>query len=163
MRYFAYGSNMCSARLRRRTPSARARGVARLTAHVLRFHKRGRDGSSKCDAYYTGGQGDIVIGVIYDIDDTERPDLDRAEDLGEGYRRDCLTVQTEDGAAEAWVYRALPGMIDPSLPPFTWYVRYVLAGASEHAFPSDYVEAIERVAAVADPDEARAALHRRTM
>ena len=48
--YFAYGSNLHPERLRERVPSAESLGVARLEAHVLRFHKRGRDGSGKCDA-----------------------------------------------------------------------------------------------------------------
>lgn len=48
MRYFAYGSNLCVRRLRRRVPSARALGPARLDGWTLRWHKRGEDGSGKC-------------------------------------------------------------------------------------------------------------------
>ena len=46
---FAYGSNMPSARLRGRCPSARAIGIAELRGHELRWHKRSKDGSGKCD------------------------------------------------------------------------------------------------------------------
>ena len=47
---FAYGSNMPSARLRGRCPSARAIGIAELRGHELRWHKRSKDGSGKCDS-----------------------------------------------------------------------------------------------------------------
>jgi hypothetical protein len=49
--YFAYGSNMETARLRERMPSAKPLGVAKLSGHELRFHKRSKDGSGKCNAF----------------------------------------------------------------------------------------------------------------
>lgn len=51
--YFAYGSNMLTERLIARTPSARPVGTSLLPGHRLTFHKRGRDGSGKCDAFET--------------------------------------------------------------------------------------------------------------
>ena len=50
MLYFAYGSNLSSARMAARVPSARVVARAQLPGHALRFHKVGRDGSAKCDA-----------------------------------------------------------------------------------------------------------------
>ena len=49
MRYFAYGSNMSSRRLRERMPGARAESRAILPCHRLAWHKIGKDGSGKCD------------------------------------------------------------------------------------------------------------------
>ena len=63
--YFAYGSNLHPARLAARTPSCHALGRAVLARHVLRFHKRGRDGSAKCDAWFTGDPTDRLYGVVY--------------------------------------------------------------------------------------------------
>jgi len=165
MQYFAYGSNMCAARLRSRTPSAMALGTARLPGYVLRFQKRGRDGSAKCDAEQTGRAADTVLGVVYHVDDAEMADLDRAEDLGEGYRRERLTVLPQGDSAEinAWTYLALPQAIDQSLSPFDWYVEYVLAGAREHQLPESYVRAIEEVGTLSDTDLDRAAFHRRVL
>ena len=74
LRYFAYGSNLSTPRLRGRVPSACKLGVATLAAHRLVFHKLGRDGSAKCDALYTGRQEDIVRGVVF-----EMPLRDRAK------------------------------------------------------------------------------------
>jgi gamma-glutamylcyclotransferase len=53
MRYFAYGSNMCSGRLRARVTCDFVT-TAKLAGYQLRFHKLSRDGSSKCDAFRTG-------------------------------------------------------------------------------------------------------------
>ena len=56
--YFAYGSNCNQAIMEKkgviaRTPSARPVGTSLLPGHRLTFHKRGRDGSGKCDAFET--------------------------------------------------------------------------------------------------------------
>lgn len=56
VKYFAYGSNMCSGRLSERV-SCTFVAVARLAGHQLRFHKVSKDGSSKCDAFHTAGRG----------------------------------------------------------------------------------------------------------
>ncbi len=53
MLYFSYGSNMSSRRLLSRVPSARFITSASLPGHALHFHKKGLDGSAKCDAYET--------------------------------------------------------------------------------------------------------------
>jgi hypothetical protein len=45
--------------------------------------------------------------------------------------------------------------IDDWLYPYTWYKRFVAAGAREHGFPPAYVAEIEGVRA--DPDGARIA------
>lgn len=154
IRVFAYGSNLSTRRLRRRTPSAQPVGRASLPAHVLRFHKRGRDGSAKADAFLTGDAADVVHGVLYDVDIAELPVLDRAEG---GYGADPLTVLHDHASVAARVYRALPAWIDESIRPFDWYVRYVLEGAREHGLPTAWIRAIERVASIRDPDAARAA------
>lgn len=44
---FAYGSNMPTARIRARCPSAVAMGVAELRGYELRWHKISNDGSGK--------------------------------------------------------------------------------------------------------------------
>lgn len=155
--YFAYGSNMSTARLRARTPSARALGTAALSGHVLRFHKRSKDQSGKCDAFETGDDADRVIGVLYAIDPTERHNLDAAEGLNKGYRDATVTVLDAQGRRmKALVYLATPDFIDDSLRPYTWYKHHVLTGAFEHRLPADYViEFVESAEAQPDPDEER--------
>lgn len=150
--YFAYGSNMCTGRLRRRAPSARPIGTGYVTGRRLTFEKVSRDGSGKCDAC-AGSPGDRVFGVLFEISLAEKPTLDRAEGLGAGYAEETVSVVTASGPVEASTYIATAR--DPAVRPYHWYKRYVLAGATEHALPADYVARIEAVSSVEDPDAAR--------
>jgi hypothetical protein len=77
--YFAYGSNMCTQRLRGVAPSAKPVAVARLAAHELRFDKRSTDGSGKCDAFATNNPANSVLGVVFEIDPEDRVRLERHE------------------------------------------------------------------------------------
>ncbi|WP_116473083.1 gamma-glutamylcyclotransferase [Zobellella maritima] len=154
MNYFAYGSNMSLARLRRRVPSARSLGAYKLTGHALRFHKRGRDGSAKCDAYATGDDSDHLLGVLFDISESDKKTLDIAEGLGQGYSEKEVAVTDQNGLAVlAITYYATH--IDDALAPYGWYKAHVLAGAREAGLPAAYIRQIEVVAAVVDPDRAR--------
>jgi len=141
MLYFAYGSNMSTARLVARAPSARLRGTATLRGYVLRFHKRGKDGTAKCDAFGTDGREDVVLGVLFDIsDEADWAALDRAE---RGYRRDDVEVECGGELERAATYRALPDWIDANLLPSAKYRAYVAGGAREHGLPADYIANIE--------------------
>jgi hypothetical protein len=154
MYYFAYGSNMSLRRLRERVPSAVKQGNASLAGHVLRFHKRGRDGSAKCDAQQTGNPTHRVLGVIFDIDPAEKPELDRQEGLGRGYAIKSVQVLSADGRRiKAYTYTAT--LIDANLRPFAWYKEHVLRGALENRLEADYVQTIREITAVVDPDPDR--------
>jgi hypothetical protein len=138
--YFAYGSNMLTAWLRTRTPSCRAMGTATLSNHVLRFHKRSQDNSGKCNAFHTGNADDRVIGVLFRIDASERPELDKAEGLGKGYDEAWVTVIDGDGRRKkALTYLAAPDFVDDTLQPYSWYKDFVLSGATEHGIPVEYI------------------------
>jgi cation transport regulator ChaC len=154
--YFAYGSNMWTARLRTRTPGCVPLGIATLPGHALRFHKRSNDGSGKCNAF-AGGNDNEVVGVLFRIDPAELTELDRAEGAGAGYERAMVTVIDETGRSQkVLTYLATPDYIDDSLKPYGWYKDVVLAGAREHGLPSDYIaDQIQSVEAVEDPDKTR--------
>lgn len=154
MYYFAYGSNMSLPRLRARVPSARVVSVALLRRHRLVFHKRGRDGSAKCDACHSGDPRDVVHGVLFRIDPRHKPGLDGHEGLGDGYAQKQVRVERPDGGAiTAVTYYATH--IDLTLYPFDWYKEHVLRGAIEHALPPAYRRMIEAVVAIDDPDPER--------
>ncbi|WP_227539352.1 MULTISPECIES: gamma-glutamylcyclotransferase family protein [Marinobacter] len=91
---------MSQRRLQARVPSARFVAVAGLPAHRLRFHKSAGDGSAKCDAEETGNPDDLVIGVVYEIVDAEKPDLDRHEALGFGYDENEAVESIDDPKPE---------------------------------------------------------------
>lgn len=154
--YFAYGSNMSVRRLRQRVPAARALAAATLFGHELRFHKRGRDGSGKCDAWLSDKDDSRVCGVLFDIPRAGKADLDRIEGLGTGYGEKTVQVRRVDGHwAAASTYYAID--IDEHLHPFCWYRHHVLAGAREFHLPADYISAIEAIDVVVDTDTVRRA------
>jgi len=146
--YFAYGSNMVTARLRERAPSATPIGIGRLPGHVLSWDKRSRDGSGKCDAEATGRNGDVIWGVLFELDAQDKPALDRAEGVGVGYVETLVTILTDHGAVDALTYCATEK--DPALRPYRWYKALVVAGAREHQLPADYRRQLELVETVSD-------------
>ena len=150
---FSYGSNMSSARLRDRVPSARFVAVAILPAYRLRFHKVSSDGSGKCDALETGNYNDRVFGVVYELADDEKLSLDSMEGLRFGYDEKVVEVITEQGKLNILMYFAT--RVNSSLKPYCWYKEHVLIGAREHGLPPEYIAQIEAIAAVEDPDVTR--------
>jgi AIG2-like family len=156
MLYFAYGSNMCTGRLRRRVPSATVVRIAKLTGYSFRFHKRSRDGSGKGDAFETGDATDFVWGVIFEIDERQKPTLEEAEGLGAGYAEKVATVLDENGQEYRVVlYVADAASIDDALRPYTWYKRFVVDGARQHALPNEYIEGVAASPEVEDADRER--------
>ncbi|WLB57433.1 gamma-glutamylcyclotransferase family protein [Bradyrhizobium japonicum] len=155
IKYFAYGSNMCSGRLGARI-SCTFVTIGKLVGHQLRFHKLSKDGSAKCDALRTGSDSDAMWGVVYDIPASEKPKLDREEGLGKGYEDAQIVVELADGTRlEAVTYVAAADAVRKGVRPFTWYKAYVEAGAEEHSLPEDYIAAIRSVEAVQDSDGTR--------
>lgn len=157
---FAYGSNMPKARIRARCPSAVAMGVAELRGYELCWHKLSRkDGSGKADIIQSDADGASVFGVLYEISPEEKPALDAAEGLGNGYKEVRIVVVHNGEEATVTAYQATK--TDPKLKPFTWYKALAAFGAKEHGLPADYIAQIEAVPAVEDPDRERHDLNMR--
>lgn len=156
VKVFAYGSNLCIERLRARTPSARVVAVATLSGHALRWHKRARDGSGKCNVFASGLPDDVVWGVVYEITPDEKIVLDEYEGLGEDYFEKAVRVLTPDGVVvEAIAYVANPRLLDETVRPWRWYKGFVTTGAAQHGFPEDYRAALDAIEALDDHDSER--------
>jgi len=154
VKYFAYGSNMSLLRLQQRVPSAARLGAFILKEHELRFHKIGKDGSGKCDAFRTNKIDDFVIGSLFEINEAEKEALDRAEGLGYGYSEKTVTVQNDAGDIfEAFTYYAT--RTDSSLKPYSWYLNHVVIGAKEANVPTRYFAKIESIVCIEDPNKHR--------
>jgi cation transport regulator ChaC len=150
MLYFSYGSNMSIERLRDRVPTATFVTIATLYKHDLRFHKKSKDGSGKCDAHETENNEHNVIGVVFEISESEKPELDRKEGLGYGYEEKLVELTTHSGEIiKALTYYAT--IIDPALKPYHWYKHHVLTGAKENGLPEDYVNRIGNIGSISDP------------
>lgn len=158
MRYFAYGSNMLTARLQARVPSARPFSSARLPHHMLRFDKRSNnDGSGKCTIQPDARA--MIFGVLFEIDPSKKPALDRVEGLGVGYDTRTVTVHTAEGPQSAYTYQARSDHLDATLRPFGWYKALVIAGARQHGLPPSHLEMLHAVPAQRDPDASRRQRH----
>ena len=153
--YFAYGSNMFARRLRVRVPNAHFIAVACLRGYLLRFHKRSRDGSAKCNIV-SANAADEVYGVLFHVPAAEKSRLDAAEGVGNGYHEEVVSVELHGGhRVDALAYVADTAAVDDTLVPYTWYHKHVVAGALEHRLPESYVRALAAVVTAEDPDEKR--------
>jgi len=155
MLYFSYGSNMSTKRLAHRVPSATFVVVATLTKHILKFHKVGSiDGSGKCDASETTNHSNQIIGVVFDILESEKPVLDKKEGLHNGYEEKTVKVNSITGEIlETTTYYATN--CDPSVKPFHWYKEHVIRGAKENGLPEIYIQSFLDVESIADPNSER--------
>lgn len=155
MFYFSYGSNMSSARLRTRIPSAKFVNVATLIEHKLQFHKLStKDRSGKCDAESTSNTVDYVVGVIFDISGDDETKLDKIEGFQSGYDKKIVKLETmSKNSVSATMYYATS--IDRNAKPYKWYKKHVLIGAREHNLPADYIAHIDSIEALADPNTTR--------
>ena len=137
--YFAYGSNMASARLTARVPSARPLGIARLADFAWRCNKHGADGTAKANLVRESGAE--TWGVLYEMDTTGLDVLDRVEG---GYER--VVVQVEQGNRELRAHTYVSDRLLESEPPASWYLGLVVSGAREHALPAEWIASLEGLA-----------------
>ena len=143
--YFAYGSNLKTARLIERVGPAPVAGIARMSDHALSFAKRGADGSGK--ACYEPSPGRTLWGVLYELLPDQFDRLDRFEG---GYRRVGVTLLGSDGAPmSALSYQAERFTDDAT--PFDWYKELILDGCREHGLPADWLALLEAVTCRPDP------------
>ena len=154
MYYFAYGSNMCTARLARRVPQMRPVGHATLAAHRLAWHLIGADDSGKCNIVHTGGDTDIVHGVVFELDAARLEALHAAE--GPAYDFLELAVQCAGQTLTAAAYRGRADWLDDTRVPFDWYRDFVVHGARAHGLPGNWIAGLDAVATQVDVDTERA-------
>lgn len=129
--YFAYGSNMMTARLTDRCASAKPVGMAFAENHQLTFWKPSDDGSGK--GHLIESEGTSQAGVLYEINVDDRAELDSFEGVGNGYRReDNFPVRR---ASEGEVVNAVTYLAtgpDEKRQPYDWYLALIVTGAREH-------------------------------
>jgi len=154
MYYFAYGSNMLRARLEQRVGSVAVVGAGTVTGHQLRFNKRSRDGSSKCNCHFTGYHADRIHGVVYALRRQQSVRLDEYE--RHGYRPGSIFVQVGSQRFRAMTYFGLDNFLHDDLLPFDWYHQLVLAGARQHGLQRSYIDYLQTISPQADQDMVRA-------
>jgi len=139
--YFAYGSNVDAVEVDGRT--APSLGVARLDDHRLAFTRRSvRTGTGVADVI--SAPGEVVWGVLYELEPDQVSALDAKEGLGWAYGRVSRRVRTPAGEeVDAFLYTVLHKEAE-QVPPSDAYLARLLRGARRHGLPADYVQALER-------------------
>ena len=136
--YFAYGSNMSSARLLARVGSAVSLGAVYVGDWRLAFNKPGRDGTGKANLVPCAGS--LAWGVLWRLAEPDWTALDRFEP---GYQRASFRLERAGGesiAADAYLFDCAADA--PTIAPSSEYVACLLDGAHEHGLPPEYIEAI---------------------
>lgn len=149
--YFAYGSNMLTEWLRDRCPSANPMGIAIAANHKLVFGKRSIDKSGKATLVRT--EGVDTPGVVFEIAENERPELDKAEgfkpekpDDPSRYRRDDnFEIQPvgSDSVITATTY--LANKPEDGLKPYDWCLALLIAGTVQHGLDPDHIKMLKRI------------------
>lgn len=132
--YFAYGSNLCVRQMAQRCPDAADPRRATLADHDWLINERGVATLEPLD-------GAQVHGVLWQVSDHDLATLDSAEGVPVRYRRDRLTVQTDEGPAPAWVY--IDHRVEPG-PPRPGYLERIIDGALHHDLPQRWIEFLRR-------------------
>jgi gamma-glutamylcyclotransferase (GGCT)/AIG2-like uncharacterized protein YtfP len=139
MKYFAYGSNMSTAYLHDYCPSA----TYVMRANLPNFHIEFRRYSTELQGGISSiieAPGEMIHGVLFEIDEAEILALDILEDVPLGiYRRDSFLVLGEDGN---WHKGDLYRVANPAGPytPSKKYVDFMVTGALEQQIDADYAQ-----------------------
>jgi len=140
--YFAYGSNLDIVQMKRRCPSSRPLGIARLRGHRLAFSRFSR--SRGCGvADIIPHDGHEVWGLVYQVSDADLTGgLDRYEGYPHHYTRLMVAVEHADcGEVEAWTYAVVEK--DGHVEPDDSYLGIIRDAAAELGFPAGYREMLD--------------------
>jgi gamma-glutamylcyclotransferase len=147
MLYFAYGSNIDEQRVKApdRCPNARFIFHALLPGHRLVFSHRSEAGAA---ADVIVDSASSVWGVVYDIAESDRKQLDRREAaIQHAHRpREVLVHPYGDNEQKVMVITyAMSGPAGEHQPPTREYLECMLRGARQRGFPADYIAQLERI------------------
>jgi cation transport regulator ChaC len=136
-RYFAYGSNMSTALMKRRCPSAVAIDTARLDGWRFFIMVAGF-------ASIAPANGSVVHGVLWWLAPRDLAALNAYEGIEGGlYVRRTLPVRRQGRHEPALVYVGTSPLAGRPRPAYQWQVA---AAARQWQLPADYVRALERFA-----------------
>ena len=152
MLYFAYGSNLDWAQMKRRCPSAKFVCRAKLSASRLAFTLK--DAERRCGvADVLPDKSKDVWGVVYELPDNELKNLDKKEGYKPGrpneqneYTREDHYVWREGDVTRQLLvalYRGHP-QLDPPLPSND-YKELIIDGARHWNLPAEYIRELESI------------------
>ena len=131
--YFAYGSNLSFAQMKRRCPENTPMGIGILHGYRWIISSRGYANVVKSDL-------DYVMGRIYKINKQDEDNLDKKEgynSVHSSYEKEILPIIADGISCNCFVY------VDPVVqegPPKNEYIDKINAGLVDSSFPDEYVE-----------------------
>ena len=158
--YFAYGSNMDPIQMRRRCPSARFVGIARLAGHRLAFSRRSmRRRSGVADVVpdpvgvgEVGAAGAEVWGIVYRLlSARDIAVLDAAEGFdphrrrAQSYIRETRLVELGAGGKPTPVNIYIAQRQKSPPLPTAAYMDHLMRGAAHWGLPEGYREMLEGI------------------
>ncbi len=147
MRYFAYGSNLDAAQMRRRCPDSKPLGPARLDHYGLRFDGASQNWSKAAVANIVPSPLRAVWGVLYDVSEADLLLLDGYEHVPLNYRRLVVSVESPQlGVCEAVAYLRDPRELGT---PTIEYLGAIFKGAMDNHLSIDYLAELVEQAAIA--------------
>ncbi|MCW8885370.1 MAG: gamma-glutamylcyclotransferase [Motiliproteus sp.] len=148
--YLAYGSNLHPHRLLQRLPGSELIGTLSIPGFTLRFHKRGQDGSGKCNLIPAAWS--CSYGALYRLSVEHWPILDELEG---GYRRTELLLEFRGQTLPAFTYLAEPELVDDAIKPFDWYLQLVRCGVDYLQLPLPNGLDLDQIPTIEDEDSKR--------
>ena len=129
MKYFAYGSNMDSNRIKERGINFAKREHAIIKGWKLEFNKVSSKNPKEGYANIVMKENSVVEGVLYEIPDSDLKTLDRYEGYPSHYGRIKIIVIMDNGEkVEAVTYVAKPDKVKDGLKPSREYLSHLLKG-----------------------------------
>ena len=154
--YFAYGSNMLTARLTARCPSAKVIGTASVSNHTLEFTKPSTDNSGKATLIAVGDQAIHTPGVLFEIANIDLPKLDSVEGAGNGYdRHDEFEIRLARTDEKVTAMTYLTTKIEARLMPYDWYLALVIAGVRQHELDAEHAQRLRQTEYLIDDNLTR--------
>jgi gamma-glutamylcyclotransferase (GGCT)/AIG2-like uncharacterized protein YtfP len=151
--YFAYGSNLDWAQIRKRCPSTKVVSVAAARGYRLAFTRFSTN--RQCGAAdILPSPADEVWGMLYEIDEAEigfldecegfRPGRTREENAYERVEMEVWKTGTHVNPQRAWTY-VVVRKLDSCPRPSAEYKRLMVDGARQWGFPARYLEQLEAI------------------
>jgi len=136
---------MLTERIKERCESAKPIGAAYVTGYIVKFIKKSIDGSGKATLVKTNKESDVVYGVLFNISEKERQELDRAEGVGDGgyeVKEDLTVIHNDKPVHGVRTYIAPKEKCRNNLLAYDWYLALVIAGARQHVLDETYIQKI---------------------
>lgn len=126
IKYFAYGSNMDIAEFEANYKTAKAIELAWVNDYKLAFDKIAKRDHNSSVADIVKAPGSRVFGIIYSVDESEIPKLDKQEG---GYKKISITAHGKSGEIHnATTYTVIDKKTLPNPDPKLFYIRKMVVG-----------------------------------